>query len=859
MLYFGVSKVYTAKVYRIIKNLAADDKSLEDKSEKNQMNLKLTERLRCQLCWKIAFSFFILVIMAAILLLIPAFYYYRANIFQDLEQRVEKVLRISLKHKPPTNSVEYKKHVKLILEHTLLSGLAIYDDQGKLIIRVGLVPQLSPNKLDEMSSHKVFMINQQPHFYSFITAKELQLPYQVTALVNAEAIYQQLVNFFFAYWDEFLLIAILSSLFSFIFINIYLVNPIIKASADLKQALAKPELLKENLISTIPNHELGFIFKTINRLFHKIDRLITSLHSKQKQLNELNSQLESKVVERTKDLSDKNLQLIEEIASRKQTEINLKNMALFPEQNTSPILRVDSQGEITYANKASQGLLKFWKLGINQRISEEWLYLIQQCLAMNQTKQIELVVEEKTFLLNLVPLREEKYLNIYATDISIRKEKEKENRFLSGHNPITGLYNRGFFIELLNSFIAQQKNTDAMIALFFMGINDFKNINHNYGHTVGDALLKKVSDILKNYMPKNTLLGQANPSHFLLAIPKLTSLEQVNSLAMQLISLFKSPKSIENHQLRIGINIGISVYPMDTKNADELLQKADLAMYYAYNKGHYHYQFYTETMNQLLERSHRLYQDLHDAIDKQQFTFLYQPQLNLATHQIISCEALLRWHHPEKGMISPVEFIPLLEESHLIFELTPWLIDTALKQLHDWHRQGYPQLQIAINLTAEQFVQDNLISLFAHAIEHYQIPPGKIELEITERVTVSEPERTIDIIQQLKKLGIQTSLDDFGADYSSLRYLSQLPIAKIKIDQEFIKHIETNTENKKIVKAMISLAKELNLSTLAEGIETQAQVDYVAKLGCDAIQGFYVSRPLSSSELLKFLQARDNF
>lgn len=529
-------------------------------------------------------------------------------------------------------------------------------------------------------------------------------------------------------------------------------------------------------------------------------------------------------------------------------------MALFPKENNDPVLRVSKEGIILYANPASTSLLNHWKSHLKEKLPDDWKKIVIDLLNTNIHKDMELVVGDNTLLIHLVPIASRNYVNLYAIDITERKHYEQELKYLSGHNPVTKLVNRRLFEDLLTQSINNTEPDKNRVAVLFFELSSFQGINQTFGHEFGDSLLKKVAERITDRLPKQFIIGHIARNHFAIAIANLTKPEEADDYAAQLIALFKKSFMVAQRELQISINVGIAFFPLDGDTAQEVIKRADLAMFHARTKGEYCRQFYTEEMNQQLELRQHLQQDLHVAVEDKQFLLYYQPQLVLKTKKIVGAESLIRWQHPDKGLVSPNDFIQVLEQSHLMNELTGWALDTVAKQYVEWRKQGLPALKIAVNLTSKQFTQSDLITLLKELIEKYSINPQYLELEITERTAIESPNVSIAIMKQIRDLGIQLAIDDFGTDYSSLRYLQQLPINKIKIDKSFIDGLEIEEEKRIIVNAIINLAHNLGINVIAEGVETQRQFEFLEKNGCDEIQGYILSAPLEAIKLGKFVK-----
>ena len=419
---------------------------------------------------------------------------------------------------------------------------------------------------------------------------------------------------------------------------------------------------------------------------------------------------------------------------------------------------------------------------------------------------------------------------------------------LAHYDHLTGLANRGLFYERLNCAVARCHRNDTAIALMFLDLDHFKDINDTLGHDCGDSLLKTVAARIKKCIREIDTGVRLGGDEFAVLLEQIVSIEDVASIAQRILQLLAQPVIIKQHQLHVTGSLGITIYPWDSANPQELLSHADAAMYRAKAQGGNTHQFYTAGMKTAgLDRS-TLEMELSRALSKEEFLLHYQPQMNLCTKQVIGMEALLRWHHPYQGLIGPNHFIPQAEENGMIIPIGEWVLRTASKQAKYWEKQGFPAPHVAVNLSARQIHQGNLPALMQDILKHSHLDPEHLKLELTETFLIHETEETIQTLRELKAMGIHLYIDDFGAGYASLRYLKSFPIDGIKLDQSLIQNLPHSTNDAAIVMAVISLAKALGLQVIAEGVESQEQVDFLEEYGCDAMQGYWIAPPLPANE-----------
>jgi diguanylate cyclase (GGDEF)-like protein/PAS domain S-box-containing protein len=444
------------------------------------------------------------------------------------------------------------------------------------------------------------------------------------------------------------------------------------------------------------------------------------------------------------------------------------------------------------------------------------------------------------------------YAGIF-TDITEHKFFEERIAHQSGHDSLTGLQNRSLFHEQLTSVLDQAQHMNTWAALVFLDLDRFKSINDSLGHSVGDQILQAVSERLQSAVREGDTVARMGGDEFSILLSPIKNVEDAALKVRNIVQSFEQPLVVGNQEFFLTTSMGISLYPLDGNDPETLLKNADTAMYSAKEKGGNTYQFYTSDMNEKALERLVLESNLHKALERDEFLVYYQPKVDLKTNQIVGTEALIRWRHPELGMISPVDFIPLAEETGLIIPIGEWVLRTACKQNKAWQDAGYKPIQVAVNLSGRQFQQENLVETIARILEETGLDPQYLELEITENIAMSDGNRVIETLNELRCLGLTLSIDDFGTGYSSLSYLSRFPIDTLKIDRSFVRHVTTKDDHAAIVKAVISLAKGLNLKVIAEGVDEIEQVEFLKMLHCNEMQGYLFSPPIPSQALENYL------
>jgi len=456
-------------------------------------------------------------------------------------------------------------------------------------------------------------------------------------------------------------------------------------------------------------------------------------------------------------------------------------------------------------------------------------------------------------------------------DISVRRRDQARMVALANFDALTGLSNRTVFQQRLQRSLVHAQRFNEGLAVLVLDLDRFKNVNDTLGHDAGDRVLQAVAERLKESLREADSVARLGGDEFAVLIEKVTELRLVGSIARKLLKAIAEVIMLGDQEYQITASIGISAYPADGSDVITLLKNADIAMYRAKEQGKNKSQFYAAEMNAYSMARLSLETGLRHALERGEFLLHYQPKVDIASGRITGMEALVRWLRPEADrrkctadrrectsrMVSPAEFIPLAEETGLIEQIGAWVLRAACERNRAWQRQGMPPLRIAVNLSARQFVQVNLVSDVARVLDASGLAPGLLELEITESMVMDNPEQALKTLRQLKSMGIALAIDDFGTGYSSLGYLKRFPIDNIKIDRSFIKDIPRNSDDATITRTIIDMTHNLRLKAVAEGVETAAQLDFLREHGCDEMQGYYFSQPLAEDAFLALVQAQE--
>lgn len=438
--------------------------------------------------------------------------------------------------------------------------------------------------------------------------------------------------------------------------------------------------------------------------------------------------------------------------------------------------------------------------------------------------------------------------------VAERMRTEAKIQKMAYHDALTGLPNRLLLRERMEVAIQQAQHANHQSAVLFLDLDRIKVVNDTLGHHVGDQLLIHWSSQLDTLVAQEGTVARFSGDEFIVLLPNVTSLEFVHQMVERIMKLFQTPFVYSHHELYNTASIGIALYPRDGTDADTLLKFADSAMYRAKGRGGNTFSFYSPKHNERSLDRLNLESDLRKAVERCEIVLHYQPIIDLASGRMTGMESLIRWMHPKRGLISPMEFIPLAEETGLIVPIGTWVLEEACRQNKEWQLQGLPPVVVSVNISVKQFQQPDFVQTVRHALTNVNLSPNMLCLEITENVAMTHVTHVIGTINELRELGVAISIDDFGTGYSSLSYLKRFRVHTLKIDKSFIHEVNTDEESAAIVTALIAMSKRLNIRTLAEGVETAEQLAFLQEHGCLEIQGYFFSKPLPAEQFQQLLQ-----
>lgn len=447
------------------------------------------------------------------------------------------------------------------------------------------------------------------------------------------------------------------------------------------------------------------------------------------------------------------------------------------------------------------------------------------------------------------------YVSVFS-DISDIKQSEEQLHHLAHHDPLTDLPNRLLLDARLKHALQHAHREGSHIAVLFLDLDHFKKINDTLGHRVGDLLLQVAAKRLLVSVREQDTVARLGGDEMAIVLENLDKAANAATIAQSILDNLSKPFELEGQKVMVSGSIGISIYPQDGQDVTALLKNADAAMYMSKSEGRNGYQFYSKELTEKALQSLALETQLHRALESDEFVLYYQPQVSLQSGRVVGMEALVRWQHPEMGLIPPERFIPLAEESGLIEPIGLWVLRTACAQGKVWQQESAAPLRVAVNISGRQFRRTGLVQEIRDILEETGLDPSYLEVELTESDTMGQAEQTVATLDALQKLGVTIAIDDFGTGYSSLSYLKRFPVDRLKIDRSFVRDIPNDKNDVELVKTIIALGRSLDLSVVAEGVETEEQRRFLISIGCDEMQGFLYSPPKPAEELAGFLTSR---
>ncbi|MGD8573582.1 MAG: EAL domain-containing protein [Gammaproteobacteria bacterium] len=603
----------------------------------------------------------------------------------------------------------------------------------------------------------------------------------------------------------------------------------------------------------------------IGGLIDGFNAMLDQIQQRDQRLKLHRRELEEQVAQRTAELREINAELKVEIAERRRTEAEMVKLSSALTQAADAVMVTNREGVIEYVNPAFESVTGFPADSVIGRqpnvlksdqhdaifFEQLWETILSgevfRGVLINRKRDGSDYHEEKT----ITPLRDDngEITHFVATgkDITDRIKVQEKLEFLAHHDPVTRLPNRVLLLDRLEQAVIRARRERSGVAVLFLDLDGFKAINDTVGHHAGDRFLTEVARRLQRCVREEDTVARLGGDEFAILLEGAHSHNAIETVTRKVLDDLAAPLILDDRELYATASIGISRFPRDGDDVHTLLRKADTAMYQAKETGKNTFTFYSRVAGSEESQRMELEQQLRRAVEHHQFEMYYQPQLSIHTGMVVGAEALIRWQHPDRGLIEPSRFIYVLEETGLIMEVGDWVVREACQQVRYWMDAGLPPLRVSVNLSSLQFGKRDLVGYIARVIDDTRISPRQLHVEITEGLLASNMESTIEILRKLTALGVSISVDDFGVGYSSLNYLKRFPINTLKIDQSFVRDVTTDPDDAAIIKAIIALAHSMKLDVIAEGVETVEQLEFLAGKGCHEVQGHLFGKPMPAS------------
>ena len=761
-------------------------------------------RFRCRLCWAVTLGVFLGIVVIEGIILVPSYFSYRDDQLERIETAgltaVRSFFSLAGRHAHPGDLPE---GVAALIRNTVLKGAAIYHADGKLAGEFGE----NPGPVEDGRMDVVW------------TPEVVKAPYRVVGRLDVNEAVAASTAFVWRIVGLVVLIATFLTLTTMAFLNRLVLTPILLLRRRLEAAGEDPAHPDRHVLPGDRADELGSVFTAFNGMIRRIAEA--------------------------------------NIALRQSAEEEIRSLARFPDENANPVLRVDGNAVVLYANAASAPLLAAWDAAVGRALPDDLPACMQDALKSGSEMELEVTATDKRlFAVRFSPVREAGYVNAYGSDITERKRFEEELMRLANYDELTGLPNRSLLQDRLKLAVAGAHRDGSLIAVMNVGLDRFKRINETLGHDAGDALIRKVSAALPRCLPETATAARYGGDVFTVILSGVDEATAAADIAQRILDCFARPMTVDGNSVDLSASIGISLYPLGDSPPERLVDNAEVAMFRAKASDGNSFRFHESGMDAAVEERRVLLRDLRHAADLGQLDVHYQPQVDLGSGLLIGMEALLRWQHPQMGPISPGTFIPLAEESRFIVPIGLWVLRTACAQNKAWQDAGLPPLKVAVNLSAVQFTAPDLVDQVQDALGVTGLDPRFLELEITESVAMHDADATIATMEALRGLGVSLSIDDFGTGYSSLGYLRRFPTEKVKVDQSFVRGLDGDPNLAAICNGVIRMSHGLDMKVLAEGVETEGELALLGELGCDAVQGYYFSRPLDATAFAKAIAER---
>ncbi|MDP6644714.1 MAG: EAL domain-containing protein [Rhodospirillales bacterium] len=778
---------------------------------------------RCKLCWRIGISIFIAIFFVeAVVLIFSAARFERDRLAEIEGSGLAWITTIIRVHDNVMDKAAVDAASRELPQLSKILGLTLYDARGHEIGSFGDIPSLRLHQDGAERPTRQVRSDDRRQYQVVWRQGRIGAPFSAVARLDASTVAPQLTAFVWRVVGIAAVLSMVVTLAALMVLSAFVLIPIVRLRRQLITAGQNPDRPEAYIIETDQDDEMGEVTRAFNDMVRRLARSFAEIRAHELALQEANDQLEIRVGDRTQELSEANKLLRQEAAQRQKAEKEISLLSQLPGTNPEPVLRIAENGTIEYVNEPAKALLRRWNADLGGKLPGHITSIVHDVLESGQAALVEEAVNDKIFALTFQPSLTN-LVHVFGRDVTSNKEAEERVQRLANHDLLTGLPNRNLFNDRLQYFLGQKKRSQGLAAIHLVNLNNFRRLNATLGLKTGDRVLQESAEILKSCLRASDTIARLGNDEFAIIQSDPRDAHGAATLAQKLIDALKQDITIDGQVIKTTASVGISLLPDDGDAPDQLIRNADLALHEARTGGTGNYRFFVSEMNDQILKRRRIETDLSRALEASEFVLHYQPKINLAAGRIAGVEVLIRWQHPEQGLMPPADFIPVAEQTGQIVPIGAWVLDQACRQVKAWQDEGLPPIKLAVNLSAVQFGEKGLPELVQSCLADSGLDPKFLELEITESVIMNDVAATTEILNRLNGLGLDLSIDDFGTGYSSLSYLELFPVNRIKIDKSFVDGIGQSSGSEAIAKAVVTLGHSLSMEVTAEGVETEAQ------------------------------------